>query len=456
MYAILDIETTGGKYDEEGITEIAIYKHDGESITDQFSSLVNPQIKIQPFVQKLTGISSKMLKNAPKFYEIAKRIVQITDGCIIVAHNASFDYRILQTEFRRLGFPFERKSLCTVSLSKILLPDQPAYSLGKLVRNLGIPFSDQHRAIGDAKVTVKLFELLMEKDIQKNILKIYVSSEQPNKVPSKYLEIIDKLPSEMGVYYIHNLKNEIIYIGKSNNIKKKILYHLTAKSKKSGVIQKEICSVTYALVGDELITFLKEQNEIKANSPKLNKALRYRTYPLGIRLEERKEYPKLIIEQVIEETSYLSVFKNVKNAKKALFNWTNTFGLCLKKTSIARNISGPCSNYGVDKCESVCISKESAFLYRGRIHNLLKSLQYPFSNFIIVSRGRKSGESSFVFIENYIFKGYGYFDLNHQIKNNEQIKSRLVNMEDNLDTQKIIRSFLGSKKYNKLINLDAI
>jgi DNA polymerase-3 subunit epsilon len=166
MYAILDIETTGGKYDEEGITEIAIYKHDGESITDQFSSLVNPQIKIQPFVQKLTGISSKMLKNAPKFYEIAKRIVQITDGCIIVAHNASFDYRILQTEFRRLGFPFERKSLCTVSLSKILLPDQPAYSLGKLVRNLGIPFSDQHRAIGDAKVTVKLFELLMEKNTQ--------------------------------------------------------------------------------------------------------------------------------------------------------------------------------------------------------------------------------------------------------------------------------------------------
>ena len=184
--------------------------------------------------------------------------------------------------------------------------------------------------------------------------------------------------------------------------------------------------------------------------------MRYRTYPLGIRLEERKEYPKLIIEQVIEETNYLSVFKNIKNAKKALFNWTNTFGLCLKKTGIAINISGPCSNYGVDKCESVCIKKESAFIYKGRIHNLLKSLQYPFSNFIIVSKGRKSGESSFVFIENDIFKGYGYFDLNHQIKNNEQIKSRLVNMEDNLDTQKIIRSFLGSKKYNKLINLDTI
>ena len=109
MYAILDIETTGGKYDEEGITEIAIYRHDGEIVTDQFSSLVNPQIEIQPFVQKLTGISGKMLQNAPKFYEIAKRVVQITEDCVIVAHNAAFDYRILQTELRRLGFTFERK-----------------------------------------------------------------------------------------------------------------------------------------------------------------------------------------------------------------------------------------------------------------------------------------------------------------------------------------------------------
>ena len=165
MYAVLDIETTGGKYDEEGITEIAIYKHDGKKVIDQFSSLVNPQIPIQPFVQKLTGISTKMLLNAPKFYEVAKRIVEITEDCVLVAHNASFDYRILQTEFRRLGFAFERKSLCTVELSKALLPDLPAYNLGKLVRHLGIPFADQHRAHGDAKATVKLFELLIENGI---------------------------------------------------------------------------------------------------------------------------------------------------------------------------------------------------------------------------------------------------------------------------------------------------
>ena len=151
MYAILDIETTGGKYNEEGITEIAIYKFDGEKVVDQFISLINPERPIQPFVVGLTGINNEMLRNAPKFYEVAKRIVEITTNCIIVAHNAKFDYRILRTEFKRLGFDFQRKSLCTVELSKKLIPDMPSYSLGKLVRALGIPLSDRHRANGDAQ-----------------------------------------------------------------------------------------------------------------------------------------------------------------------------------------------------------------------------------------------------------------------------------------------------------------
>ena len=150
MYAILDIETTGGKFNEEGITEIAIYRHNGLEITDQFISLVNPEREIQPFVQKLTGINSKMLFSAPRFFEVAKRIIDITEDCLIVAHNADFDYRILRTEFKRLGYNFKKNSICTVSLSKQLLSNMESYKLGKLVRSLGIPISDRHRAQGDA------------------------------------------------------------------------------------------------------------------------------------------------------------------------------------------------------------------------------------------------------------------------------------------------------------------
>lgn len=145
MYAILDIETTGGKFNEEGITEIAIHKFDGHKVVDTFISLVNPEKEIQPFVVNLTGINNKMLRTAPKFHEVAKRIVEITDSTVLVAHNAQFDYRILRTEFRRLGYNFERKTLCTVDLSKKLIPEAESHSLGKLVRSLGIPVSDRHR-----------------------------------------------------------------------------------------------------------------------------------------------------------------------------------------------------------------------------------------------------------------------------------------------------------------------
>ena len=180
MYAVIDIETTGGNYDQEGITEIAIYQYDGYKITDQFCSLINPKKQIQPFVKKLTGINEKMLQNAPIFFEVAKRIIEITEDCIIVAHNAAFDYRILKTEFKRLGYDYERKTICTINLSKELLPNQKVFNLGKLVSNLGIPFSDRHRAFGDAQATLKLFELLIEKDIGKKIIRESISGSYKN------------------------------------------------------------------------------------------------------------------------------------------------------------------------------------------------------------------------------------------------------------------------------------
>ena len=167
----------------------------------------------------LTGISSKMLRNAPKFYEVAKRVVELTEGCVIVAHNAKFDYRILKLEFDRLGFKFERKNLCTVELSKKLIPDLPSYSLGKLVRSLGIPISDRHRAAGDALATTKLFELLMNKDIEKEIIKSAIRLEPKRQMEPKLTKIIDDLPSDTGVYYIHDIDGNIVYIGKSKNIK---------------------------------------------------------------------------------------------------------------------------------------------------------------------------------------------------------------------------------------------
>lgn len=170
LFSILDLETTGGKFNEEGITEIAIYKFDGIKIIDQFISLINPQIPIQPYVKQLTGINNKMLLNAPKFYQVCKRVLEITNNTILVAHNASFDYRMLKVEFNRLGYDFNIPQLCTVNISKKLIPDKNSYKLGRLAKSLGISISNRHRASGDAMATVELFKLLLKKDKNNDIL----------------------------------------------------------------------------------------------------------------------------------------------------------------------------------------------------------------------------------------------------------------------------------------------
>lgn len=157
MYSIIDIESNGGKYREECIIDIAIFRFDGHQITDQFMSLVNPEAEITPYVQKLTGISSKMVKTAPKFHEIARRVVELTEGTTLVGHNIDFDYRMLRQSFKRLGYDYKINTLDTIPIAKRLIPEAESYSLGKLVKSLGIPLLDAHRAAGDARATVELF-----------------------------------------------------------------------------------------------------------------------------------------------------------------------------------------------------------------------------------------------------------------------------------------------------------
>ncbi|WP_196892915.1 exonuclease domain-containing protein [Aureivirga marina] len=271
MYAIIDIETTGGKFNEEGITEIAIYKFDGHEIVDQFISLINPEKEIQAFVVNLTGINNKMLRNAPKFYEVAKRIIEITEDCVIVAHNAGFDYRILRTEFSRLGFDYQRQSLCTVELSKQLIPDLPSYSLGKLCRSLGIAVADRHRASGDAMATVKLFKLLLNKDNSKQIIQQNTKNAVPiKKLAPKLQGILESLPTKKGIFYLHREGGSILYIGKAHNIKKAVNQLFLKTTKNAKYMQKKVVSVSFEITGSNLINNLKYYKEVQLNQPTFN------------------------------------------------------------------------------------------------------------------------------------------------------------------------------------------
>ena len=306
MYTIVDLEATGGKFNEESIIEIAIYKFDGVSITDQLISLVNPEKEIHPYVEKLTGISSKMLKTAPKFHEIAKRVIEITSDSVLVAHNAQFDYRILQLEFKRLGFDFSMKSICTVILSQELLPEQESYKLGRLSRSLGIPIKDRHRASGDALATVELFKILLEKDVKQEIIRKSIVEFPGEKMDNIFKDVIDNLKENTGVFYIYNDKNELVYIDFSKDIKNKLIKLFTSKKFIPKYVQNNFKTIKVHPTGNVHIAILKTLQEIDSLKPKINNNV------------DPKIFSKISKPEIINETSdFVITFNGKKEADKS-------------------------------------------------------------------------------------------------------------------------------------------
>ena len=454
MYAVVDVETTGGKYNEEGITEIAIYKFDGNKIVDQFISLINPERPIQPFVVQLTGINEKMLRNAPKFYEIAKRVIEITENSTLVAHNANFDYRMLCTEFNRLGFTYERPTLCTVSLSKKLIPEQGSYKLGKLVRALGIPLSDRHRAAGDARATVKLLKLLLDKDSKKTIVKEVLRTKDQDRVARNLQALIEQVKPVTGVYYLHNQKGDVIYIGKSLNMRNRINQHFTGKSRKSLKLQLETHSVSSEETGSELIALLKEMDEIQLHKPKHNRVHKNDRIRFGLQeCISSNGYRFLRIVHATEDINYITTFKNLKNARKTLYFFAQKYSLCLKYVGL-ESPKDTCSNVEINKCLGACAQKETIEHHNARVQQCVDQLRFSSPNLLIVDKGRTPDERSFILIQNSEYKGFGYAELNYQINNLGMVKTIISPMKNSRAARHLLQSFIRKNKVKQVIDLN--
>ena len=420
-------------------------------MVDQFISLVNPEKPIQPFVVKLTGINNAMLRSAPKFYEVAKRIIEITEDCIVVAHNASFDYRILRTEFNRLGYDYIKPTLCTVELSQKLIPGQLSYSLGKLVRALGIPVTDRHRASGDAMATVKLFKMLLEKDVKKEILISLIKAEIKKGLSPKLLEIVESMPSKTGIYYIHNEKGDLIYIGKSRNIKKRINQHFTGITGKSKKIQRDVFAVTYEVTGSELIALLKESEEIKINKPIYNRAQRKTIFQWALYSEKDENgYVALKVLKADGRKKEITAFTSLQEGKNLLLKITEKYHLCQKINSLYETKNG-CFQHKIKECYGACLGKETPELYNERVHEFMSEMSFENDNMVVVDRGRTVDERSAVLIENGIYKGYCFYDLNYQINNIEILKNIIIQMQNNRDTKVIIQRYLKQNKVIKIV-----
>ena len=394
-----------------------------------------------------------MLRNAPKFFEVAKRIIEITEGCIIVAHNAQFDNRILRTEFKRLGYDFSRETLCTVELAKDLIPGHDSYSLGKLTRALGIPVSGRHRAAGDAQATVTLFKMLLAKDLDKKIIQEAIRLEPKYQMEPRLLDIIDALPSITGVYYIHKADGEIIYIGKSKNIRKRVNQHFTSSNPKSKKMRLQVAAVTYEDTGNELVALLKESEEIKRNKPVFNRALKRNIFSHGLfSFTYDNGYINLKVGRVNGKEKPITTFSNLKSAKSFVTRATDENKLCQKLTGVYPTDSN-CFNYTIKQCLGACLDEEHFDDYNRRILNVINHYKFDNQNMVIIDRGRVVDERSAILIEDGEFKGYGFYNLNYQINNLDVLQSIITPMTHNRDSKHIIQTYMRRNKRLKIVRI---
>ncbi len=454
-YAIIDIETTGGSPKNSKITEIAIYKHDGTKVIDEYVTLVNPEMNIPQFIVQLTGINDKMVREAPKFYEIAKEIIEFTNDCVFVAHNVAFDYGVMRAEFRSLGYDYRRPHLCTVRASRYVLPGHDSYSLGKLTRALGIELIGRHRAGGDAFATSELFTLLMETDA-KNLQTFIQEEVNPTRLhPNLDIDVLDEIPNKTGIYKFYNETNQLIYIGKSIHIRKRVDQHLRNNSTKKGVqMQKEITRIEFELTGSELISLLKESLLIKQHKPIYNRSLRRHLFPYGLyHYFDDTGYIRLFIAKVstMNETP-LTSFNTKKEGVAFLERQVEEYDLCTKLCDLYKTKTA-CFQYTVKNCLGACIGEETTDSYNARCSQLIDQLTFNGASFYIVDKGRQRGEKSLILVENGCLVGMGYAPYHYKKMPVSKWSTFLDLMPDDRDARTILKLYLRKNETHEIVSL---
>jgi len=458
-YAIIDIETTGGVAARNKIIEIAIAIHDGEKIIDSYETLINPECTIPPGITRLTGITQEMVVDAPKFYEIAKKVVEITEKTIFVAHNVRFDYGFIREEFKRLGFSYSRQQLCTVRLSRGAFPGLTSYSLSNLIKHFKLPCSSRHRAMGDVEATVVLFEKILANEANEDQLEDMVNlGVKESLLPKNIsLEQLHALPEDCGVYYLHDEAGDVVYVGKSINIKKRVMEHFSKVTEKARKLQQYVDDISYEITGSELVALLFESYEIKRIRPLVNRAQRRRHFPYVIyQYEDENGYICLDVckptNKVREDLKVVGEYPKTASARGYLKRAVETYELCTFYCHLERS-NQPCFNYHLKKCAGACIQKETAETYNTRVSEAIDYLATVFEeDFMVIDKGRTETEKSVVLVEKGNYKGYGYIE-EEDMMGLEALRNSIKEVQGNPETAKIIRRFLAGKHRAKVLKI---
>ena len=444
MYAIVDIETTGSYAANNGITELAIVLHDGNKIVERFETLVNPLTPIPQYVQVLTGIHPAMLADAPEFSAIAPRVYEMLKEAVFVAHHVNFDYSFVKYQLETCGFILDTQKLCTVRLSRKVFPGLAGYSLGKLCRELDIPIQNRHRAGGDADATVILFEKILQQDKLGAVKQmLHGKSREQYLPPNMPAEQISNIPYSPGVYYFHNQRGKVIYVGKAKNLRGRVCSHFS--NNHTGLRKQEflrnIFSVSWQDCGTELMAYLLECVEIKRLWPIYNRSLKKfeQTYGLYI-YEDQSGYLRLTIEKKKQSLLAYYSFNALIEGRQVLRKLVMQFELCPKLCYLQKG-NESCDGIKEKNCRGACLQQEKAADYNKRLMEALSSLQEMLPSFMIRDKGRHDTEESCVLIENGRFYGMGYLDKEFQVLNLESLKEHLTAYPENDYMRGLVYSF---------------
>jgi DNA polymerase-3 subunit epsilon len=435
LYAVVDIETTGGHASANGITEVAINIHDGNQIVESYTTLINPKQPIPVYITALTGIDDTMLHDAPAFEDVALQIYQLLNDKIFVAHNVNFDYSFLKHHLAAAGYDLQCKKLCTVRLSRKLIPGKSSYSLGKLCTALQIPIQNRHRAAGDADATSILFNLLLDHD-QEGVIAEMLKKTSKEQVLPPHLDkaSILRLPNQPGVYYFKDSKGKIVYVGKAKDLKKRVTSHFTGNTpnRQRQDFLRTIHHVDHVICGTELMALILEANEIKRLWPENNRAMkRYEhKYDLYV-FEDQNGYLRLAIDKHKKNNNPIQSFNSLLEGYNFLNQLVDKYQLCAKLCYLQK-IATKCYAHENGQCFGACSGIETVAVYNKKLNAALNDIQKLQPSFALVDEGRKDEEFSCLVVENGKFYGMGYFtDKNYLSDGLAPIKSNLSIYQSN-------------------------
>lgn len=444
VYAIVDIETTGGHAAANGITEIAIYVHDGARVTRQFKTLINPGQKIPLYITALTGISNAMVASAPSFEEVAAEIHEILRKNVFVAHNVNFDFSFVRHHLKQHGYELNVKKLCTVRLSRKVFAGLRSYSLGNLCRSLSIEIENRHRADGDAKATVTLFDKILQAGGNSYIDSMLKRSSGEQWLPVNLeRSVIDKLPNGPGVYYFHDKKGKLIYVGKAINIKKRVSSHFTHNDaeKKRQHFLRLVCNISYTVCSSELHALVLESTEIRRLWPKYNYSQKQPAQKYGLySFEDGRGYINLAIDKKKKNLPALYNFNLLHEGLVLLKRMVDEFGL----------------NHKLCHLDKTPLVAKDAFadepaVYNIKVKQAISSLEKQLPTFAIIDEGLSPEQKLCLLIDHGSFWGMGYVTGSQKLDNISDLKEMLDPHADNDFIRNSIYSFVAEHPSKKVV-----